>query len=201
MDHHNNHPDHFKELDIPEIKLHTVTWAERYREIEEISLYRAHTDESFKYVFVVTVLNPDYPYLYWEADYPSFLDDLSSFYKDKPPQDPFSHWMLCNIEQGDEIPSEFVIGDTKLSLYARKGVKSKPETKLTHRDKQKAKCREISAKLWKDGPAITIADMINKAEIQRYSYKKNGMIYMENTIRNWIKDLCPDRSPGRRPKK
>jgi hypothetical protein len=28
-----------------------------------------------------------------------------------------------------------------------------------------------------------------------------GRVYKEKTIRNWIKDLCPDRSPGRRSKR
>ena len=28
-----------------------------------------------------------------------------------------------------------------------------------------------------------------------------GKIYAEKTIRNWIKELCPNRSPGRRPNK
>jgi len=28
----------------------------------------------------------------------------------------------------------------------------------------------------------------------------DGKVYNDKIIRNWIKEFCPDRSPGRRPK-
>jgi hypothetical protein len=62
----------------------------------------------------------------------------------------------------------------------------------------KIKCREVAQKLWEEGATITIADMIHKDAINKVF---DGKVYAEKTIRNWIKDLCPDRSPGRRRKK
>jgi hypothetical protein len=70
------------------------------------------------------------------------------------------------------------------------------------RPSQKAKleCRDIAESIWKDNPDITIADMIRDDGIVQASKKKNGALYTEKTVRDWIKDLCPNRSPGR-PKK
>jgi len=69
-----------------------------------------------------------------------------------------------------------------------------------HRLSQKAKieCRAIAKKIWGKDPKITIADMINHPELLPHTKKKDGNLYTEKTVRNWIKDLCPDRSKGRR---
>jgi hypothetical protein len=40
--------------------------------------------------------------------------------------------------------------------------------------------------------------MINHDEINKLLVKES---WTDKTIRNWIKELSPDRSPGRRPKK
>ena len=49
--------------------------------------------------------------------------------------------------------------------------------------------------LWRKDKTITIADMILCDEITKACGGKN---YVEGTLRDWIKDLCPDRKPGRR---
>lgn len=54
--------------------------------------------------------------------------------------------------------------------------------------------------LWGKDPAITIADMAYK-HLTDVALMKNGSVYSDITIRKWIKDLCPDRNPGRRPMK
>ena len=74
----------------------------------------------------------------------------------------------------------------------------KPEKKLRPSQIHKIKCRELAQKLWEENPTITIIDMAYKDEINDLF---DGRSYADKTIRNWIKDLCPDRSPGRRPKK
>jgi hypothetical protein len=74
----------------------------------------------------------------------------------------------------------------------------KTEKKLRSNQIHKIKCREVAQKLWEEDPSITIADMIHKDNINEVF---DGKVYAEKTIRNWIKDLCPNRSPGRRPKK
>jgi hypothetical protein len=62
----------------------------------------------------------------------------------------------------------------------------------------KNNCREVAAELWKKHPDMTIADMMKQSEIIEVSKKSDGSFYMGKTLRNWIKDLCPNRSPGRR---
>ena len=75
---------------------------------------------------------------------------------------------------------------------------SPTEKKLRPVQRHKKECREVAKKIWKKDSTITIADMLMKDEI---TYACEGRIYAEKTIRDWIKDLCPNRSPGRRPKK
>jgi len=36
-------------------------------------------------------------------------------------------------------------------------------------------------------------------KITNITMEQCGKMFNEDTIRRWIKDLCPDRSPGRRP--
>ena len=64
--------------------------------------------------------------------------------------------------------------------------------------RHKIECRKVAAKLWEKHPNMTIADMINQNEIIEVSKKSDGALYMEKTVRNWIKDLCPNPAPGRR---
>ena len=74
--------------------------------------------------------------------------------------------------------------------------------KLKHNQIQKLKCREIAQKIWEIDPDITIEDMIMRDELAAFALKKNGTtMYAPKTLRDWIKDLCPNRDPGRRPKK
>ena len=55
--------------------------------------------------------------------------------------------------------------------------------------------RAAAEALWRKDKTITIADMILCDEITKACGGKN---YVEGTLRDWIKDLCPDRKPGRR---
>jgi hypothetical protein len=60
------------------------------------------------------------------------------------------------------------------------------------------KCREIAQRIWERQPYFTIAAMINHSEMVRQARKPDGSPYSEITIRNWIRDLCPNPRPGRR---
>lgn len=62
----------------------------------------------------------------------------------------------------------------------------------------KEACRRAAKAKWAKNPKITIADMILSNEINEACDKK---LYSETALRKWIKDLCPNRKPGRRPKK
>lgn len=59
------------------------------------------------------------------------------------------------------------------------------------------RCRTLAAVLWEDDPTLTAVQVIEHPWIKRHG---NGALYKNATIRRWIKDLNPDRSPGRRPK-
>lgn len=85
----------------------------------------------------------------------------------------------------------------KLPKEDNKGLSFK-EKKLRPDQKHKIECMKVAEKLWKKDPTITIADMCFKNEINEIF---EGKTYSDKTIRNWIKHLCPNRSPGRRPKK
>lgn len=57
--------------------------------------------------------------------------------------------------------------------------------------------RGFAQRLWAKHPAMTILDMTRHEDITQFGCE--GKEYSEKTIRNWIKDLCPNRNPGRRP--
>ena len=60
------------------------------------------------------------------------------------------------------------------------------------------KCREIAKRIWDRQPDFTIAALVNHSEITRQARKPDGRPYSDLTIRNWIRDLCPNPKPGRR---
>jgi hypothetical protein len=65
-------------------------------------------------------------------------------------------------------------------------------------NRHRERCRAIAALLWEKEPTRTIEDMILAPEILRFG--QEGVGYINDTVRDWIKDLCPNRKPGRRPK-
>jgi len=74
------------------------------------------------------------------------------------------------------------------------------EKKLRPSQRHRKAVIEVAKKLWVKDPDITIADMIFQDEINSvFKDRKNG--YTDRTLREWIKEYCPNRSPGRRPKK
>lgn len=70
--------------------------------------------------------------------------------------------------------------------------------KLTREQRHKIDCRAVAQKIWAESPETTIEGMIRGDEVSTVC---EGIAYGEKTIRNWIKDLCPNRKPGRRKEK
>ena len=93
------------------------------------------------------------------------------------------------------IPNKISLPDQNQS--DRGDVKAR---KLTPNQKHKIASRAVAEKLRKEDPNITIAACINHQEIIDAC---SGKIYLEKTIRDWIKDLWPPekRQPGRPKKK
>jgi hypothetical protein len=68
-------------------------------------------------------------------------------------------------------------------------------------EEQRTKCREVAKKIWGQDPSITIQEMTERAELFEFTRRKDGKLFGDKIIRDWIKDLCPNRKPGRRPKR
>jgi hypothetical protein len=84
-------------------------------------------------------------------------------------------------------------------LLKAKGGKKAVEGKKQPRPDQRHRvaCRKVAKELWKKDRSITISAMAERDEINRLF---DGKVYQPATIRTWIKDLCPNRLPGRRKK-
>ena len=84
----------------------------------------------------------------------------------------------------------------------RKSPEVKPKLSRTVSSQERIKkCREIAKQLWNQQPDLTIAGMINRNEIIRQAKRPDGSTYSDMTVRSWIRDLCPNPKPGRRPEK
>jgi hypothetical protein len=101
-----------------------------------------------------------------------------------------SLYLKADAEKFHSAPAEPAVA---VPLQARVKAK-KPRRQELHKND----CRAAAQKIWAESPGITIEDMIQRDEIANAC---EGVLYREKTIRNWIKDLCPDRKPGRRKKK
>ena len=107
---------------------------------------------------------------------------------------------LFKVEEIREFLRIHNIEPIKFDFGMKKSTKVEEFPKgLRYSQKIRKKCREIAATIWKK-EKITIAEMCRRREIKDVAINKNGKPYKERTIRNWIKDLAPDHSPGRRPK-
>jgi len=84
----------------------------------------------------------------------------------------------------------------------RKSPEVKPKLSRSVSSQERIKkCREIAKQIWNQQPDLTIAGMINRNEIIRQATRPDGSTYSDMTVRSWIKDLCPNPKPGRRPEK
>jgi hypothetical protein len=83
-----------------------------------------------------------------------------------------------------------------LSPPNKKGKDSEPKSKANQRHKER--CRALAEYLWslEKNKGTTIADMIKSDPILTIGCERN--VYDADTLRDWIKDLCPNRNPGRR---
>lgn len=55
--------------------------------------------------------------------------------------------------------------------------------------------REAAKQCWEKNPDSTIEDLISSDQTNRVLNRRS---YHDKTLRNWIKDLAPNRRPGRR---
>jgi hypothetical protein len=73
-----------------------------------------------------------------------------------------------------------------------------PEERGLRKDQRhRERCRAVAELMWRQDPGMTITKMAETPEIVKIACENKK--YKADTIRKWINDLCPDRSPGRRP--
>jgi hypothetical protein len=98
--------------------------------------------------------------------------------------------------------------DLKLPTKSKNSQSTSKQAKKKLRTCQedKNKCREIAKQKWKEDSSLTIVEedssltiveVVKCEEIK----KQFGSMYKPRTIYKWIKDLAPNRKPGRRPTK
>jgi len=95
---------------------------------------------------------------------------------------------------------------TELNVAKEKEVKKTPpkikdNTKLNVHQQAELKCRAVAKQLWKEFPQMRIAEVSRHEEMVEVSKWPDGTLYVENTVRGWISDLCPDPKRGRPRKK
>lgn len=66
------------------------------------------------------------------------------------------------------------------------------------RDARKHRCRAIAQLLWERDPTATLPDVHRHEWIQRVACERRPVT--EKTFRDWVKNLNPNRNPGRRPR-
>ncbi|HHL33655.1 MAG TPA: hypothetical protein ENJ30_04760 [Desulfobulbaceae bacterium] len=96
----------------------------------------------------------------------------------------------------EELNSQLEKIITKID--AGSSCKSLKQQKLRPNQKHRKDARQAAKKLWHKNNDITIAAMVHHDDIVKACEGKN---YKDRTLRTWINDLCPNRNPGRRPKK
>lgn len=65
--------------------------------------------------------------------------------------------------------------------------------------RHRERCRAVAECIWMREPHLTIEDMIHHDDINGIACENRT--YAAKTLREWLKDLCPNRQPGRRPAK
>lgn len=72
-----------------------------------------------------------------------------------------------------------------------------PQATRPIRDTRKQRCRVVAEILWRRDPQATLVDVFRHEWIQQIA--SAGRPPAEKTFREWVKDLNPNRHPGRRP--
>jgi hypothetical protein len=104
----------------------------------------------------------------------------------------------------EEEDREELISALRETLFLREDVlrleqkpSPSPAQKLRPNQRHRLLAMEKAQELWKADPTITIQDMGLRDEINELF---EGRVYVEATMRKWLKDVCPNRKPGRRSK-
>lgn len=128
----------------------------------------------------------------WKKNWHYYINDRDWFGK-YPPRLVLEDYIPYTIFKYDEVVK---LENEYLEEYPNQ--ENYKERKLRANQRHRENARAIAASLWDNYPAITINDMAKNYKINVMACERK--VYKPKTIRNWIKDLCPNRKPGRRPK-
>ncbi len=224
---HANSPRYFPELRLDPLKRYATRWVKQFPrlDIRTILLYHyfsRHASRfphifggipSIKYVVILEVApsNADgflesyeelqaatgHNQVHDEFHLRRFIDAaFTEVYHRAPEYDLRRDWFFIPRRLEEEPPSFIVTEEPHWVLYQRRPKRRADGGEFSERDLDRTQCRAVAEQLWERNPGLTITAVINSAEI-RQIVRKN---YIDKTLRNWIKDLCPNRKPGRRPK-
>lgn len=181
-------------------------WAKKYPEIYEIYLVRSQEMYSSlgpRWTIIWKVTKHPYtsPFNFALSMKNEFLPGFEDIYKDGGFYDWRREWRIEIVIENDEMPDD-VLGDHYWVLYERA---SECDALQKKRKKYRSteireKVRSIAEELWIKYPDMTKADMALRDEISN-ACASMERLYAVATIERWIKDLNPDRTPGRRKKK
>lgn len=108
---------------------------------------------------------------------------------------------LMEIASAAFCNSAFVSTDALAAFEQSQGLIPQPEEQQSRarqaRDTRKQRCRVVAQILWERDPTATVPDLYRSDWMQRIACE--GKPPTEKTLREWIKDLNPNRAPGRRP--
>jgi len=198
----------FRDLDYKSLKSFAKGLAVEYEIFRRITLHRnLNRRDSVKYVVVCeTCCSIEH------VDFGRFLESFRSdttisfrtflnkefaddvYSKGAPQYDFRDEWSFWAKSPNEGLP-ENINDENVWTLFERIPA---DEKKLRPSQKHKIKCREVAQELWKEDPELTIVDVIGRKEINDACER---IVYSDKTIRIWINSLCPNRDPGRRPKK
>jgi hypothetical protein len=99
-----------------------------------------------------------------------------------------------------ETTHNIILQNVRLEKHdIQNDIKPKRERKKGKRQICREKVREKAREIWDKEPSITIEAMSISDDVTNITLEQCGTMFVEKTVRGWIKDLCPNRSPGRRP--
>jgi len=110
----------------------------------------------------------------------------------------YANFLINSRYLSEEVERFLPSGPDPNDIEQPPQVETKP-VRSAYAQEVNKKCREIATRIWDRQPDFTIAAMVNHSEIIHQARKPDGSSYSEMTIRNWIRDLCPNPKPGRRP--
>lgn len=92
-----------------------------------------------------------------------------------------------------KTPRELLEKEKSIKV-AKQTLRNLTEPKRSNQ-RHKLKVRQIAASIWQKHPDWTIQKLIESNEVNSATTPRG---YTKKTLRNWIKDLAPNRRPGRR---